>query len=86
LGVTTHANACGAATTWVVLTSTFWFFSQPFFFSLFVGSHTAEHWIDFDDLLTYFWARRCLLGVALILLPLWGQIFKKHLEANTHFW
>ena len=54
-GMTTHANPCGAATTWVVWANT-WkntccgFLGIPFFYFILRLAPSAHTWSDFDDL------------------------------------
>jgi len=75
-GMPTHANPCGAATTWVVWANT-WnntcccFLGIPFlFFCLILRLALSPHkWTDFDDLYVI---RGCAFWVSFILLTILG--------------
>ena len=80
--MTTHANPCGAATTWVVWANTwkntcFGFLGIPFFSFLFYSSaraqpaHVYRFWRSIRHT-TCFRPRMCLLGVSFMLLPILG--------------
>ena len=79
-GMPTHANPCGAATTWVVWANTwkntcFGFLGVPFliFFTLFFGLRRAAHvdrfWRSIRHT-TCFRPRMCLLAVSFVLHPI----------------
>ena len=82
----THANPCGAATTWVVWANTWTntccgflgiHFSKVFF-ALFFGSRQARTSGPILTIYTTrFHPRMCLLGVSVILLPILGVKFPK---------
>ena len=76
----THANPCGAATTWVVWANT-WintccgFLGILLFFCFMLWLTPSPHtWTDFDDLyvIRRVSARMCLFGVSFIRLPILG--------------
>ena len=79
-GMTTHANPCGAATTWVVWANTWknmlWFLRYTFFSLLYSSAraeraHVVRFWRSIRHT-TCFRPRMCLLGVSFILLPILG--------------
>ena len=97
-GMTTHANPCGAATTWVVWANTwkntcFGFLGVPFFSFLLYSSARAQpanvdrFWRSIRHT-TCFRPRMCLLGVSFVLLPILGVKSPKNPnfgDVNRHF-
>ena len=90
--VTTHANPCGAATTWVIWTITCkntccGFLGIPFLNFLLYSSARAEptqldrFWRSIRHT-TCFRPRMCLLGVSFVLLPILGVKSPQ----KTNFW
>ena len=98
-GMTTHANPCGAATTWVVWANT-WkntccgFLGIPFFKNFLLYSSARAERANVDRFwrsirhTTCFRPRMCILGVSFILLPILGAKSPKNPNfggVNRHF-
>ena len=98
-GMNTHANPCGAATTWVVWANTWkkhvlWFLRYTFLKNFLLYSSARAERAKVDRLwrsirhTTCFHPRMCLLGVSFILLPIFGVKSPKNPNfggVNRHF-